>query len=49
MLNYLPIAGQAIQLVAEVVFSGLSDKFGRFPFLLLHSVRYFYRESMIFN
>ncbi|OJJ06289.1 hypothetical protein ASPVEDRAFT_87599 [Aspergillus versicolor CBS 583.65] len=37
MLNYLPIAGQAIQLVAEVVFSGLSDKFGRFPFLLLHS------------
>ncbi|KAL4812680.1 major facilitator superfamily domain-containing protein [Aspergillus spinulosporus] len=38
MLNYLPIAGQAIQLVAEVVFSGLSDRFGRFPFLLLHSV-----------
>ncbi|KAL4997489.1 major facilitator superfamily domain-containing protein [Aspergillus recurvatus] len=38
MLNYLPIAGQAIQLVVEVVFSGLSDRFGRFPFLLLHSV-----------
>ncbi|OJJ56431.1 hypothetical protein ASPSYDRAFT_134328 [Aspergillus sydowii CBS 593.65] len=37
MLNYLPMAGQAIQLVAEVVFSGLSDKFGRFPFLLIHS------------
>ncbi|KAL4745050.1 hypothetical protein BDW72DRAFT_199017 [Aspergillus terricola var. indicus] len=38
MLNYLPIAGQAIQLVAEVIFSSLSDRFGRFPFLLLHSV-----------
>ncbi|KAL6229785.1 hypothetical protein BDW75DRAFT_234930 [Aspergillus navahoensis] len=38
MLNYLPIAGQAIQLVAEVVFSGLSDRLGRFPFLLLHSI-----------
>ncbi|KAL4784378.1 major facilitator superfamily domain-containing protein [Aspergillus varians] len=37
MLNYLPIVGQAIQLVAEIVFGGLSDRFGRFPFLLLHS------------
>ncbi|KAL4946313.1 hypothetical protein BDV06DRAFT_234655 [Aspergillus oleicola] len=37
MLNYLPIAGQAIQLIIEVVFSGLSDRFGRFPFLVLHS------------
>ncbi|KAL2823548.1 major facilitator superfamily domain-containing protein [Aspergillus cavernicola] len=37
MLNYLPIVGQAIQLVAEVLFSSLSDRFGRFPFLLLHS------------
>ncbi|KAL4904226.1 hypothetical protein BDW74DRAFT_179313 [Aspergillus multicolor] len=37
MLNYLPIVGQAIQLVAEVIFSGLSDQYGRFPFLLLHS------------
>lgn len=38
-LNYLPIIGQAIQLVAEVLFSGLSDYFGvRLPFLLLHSV-----------
>ncbi|KAL3481043.1 major facilitator superfamily domain-containing protein [Aspergillus californicus] len=37
MLNYLPIIGQAIQLVAEILFSGLSDRFGRFPFLLLHS------------
>ncbi|KAJ5923575.1 Major facilitator superfamily domain general substrate transporter [Penicillium verhagenii] len=39
MLNYLPIAGQAIQLVAEILFSGFSDYFGtRLPFLLLHSV-----------
>lgn len=39
MLNYLPIIGQAIQLVAELLFSGFSDYFGvRLPFLLLHSV-----------
>ncbi|KAK1446836.1 major facilitator superfamily transporter [Colletotrichum cuscutae] len=39
MLNYLPIIGQAVQLVAELLFSGLSDYFGvRLPFLLLHSV-----------
>ncbi|KAJ5783421.1 uncharacterized protein N7518_009098 [Penicillium psychrosexuale] len=39
MLNYLPIAGQAIQLVAELLFSGFSDYLGtRLPFLLLHSV-----------
>ncbi|PYH41586.1 MFS general substrate transporter [Aspergillus saccharolyticus JOP 1030-1] len=38
MLNYLPIIGQAIQLVAEILFSGLSDFFGtRLPFLLLHA------------
>ncbi|OJJ31658.1 hypothetical protein ASPWEDRAFT_54770 [Aspergillus wentii DTO 134E9] len=38
MLNYLPIVGQAIQLVAEILFSGFSDYFGvRLPFLLLHS------------
>ncbi|KAJ6019623.1 hypothetical protein N7522_001690 [Penicillium canescens] len=38
MLNYLPIAGQAIQLVAELLFSGFSDYLGtRLPFLLLHS------------
>lgn len=38
MLNYLPIIGQAIQLVAELLFSGFSDYFGsRLPFLLLHS------------
>ncbi|KAH8878969.1 major facilitator superfamily transporter [Thozetella sp. PMI_491] len=38
MLNYLPIVGQAIQLVAELLFSGFSDYFGvRLPFLLLHS------------
>ncbi|KAJ9133251.1 Major facilitator superfamily transporter [Pleurostoma richardsiae] len=38
MLNYLPIIGQAAQLAAELVFSGLSDLFGvRLPFLLLHS------------
>ncbi|RAK95822.1 MFS general substrate transporter [Aspergillus ibericus CBS 121593] len=38
MLDYLPIIGQAIQLVAEVLFSGFSDYFGvRLPFLLLHS------------
>ncbi|KAL1852413.1 hypothetical protein Daus18300_012172 [Diaporthe australafricana] len=37
LLNYIPIAGQAIQLVAEVLFSGASDYFGkRLPFLLLH-------------
>lgn len=39
MLNYLPIAGQAVQLVAELLFSGFSDLLGvRLPFLLLHSV-----------
>ncbi|OHX00474.1 major facilitator superfamily transporter [Colletotrichum incanum] len=39
MINYLPIIGQAIQLVAELLFSGLSDYFGvRLPFLLIHSV-----------
>jgi hypothetical protein len=38
MLNYLPIIGQAIQLVGEIVFSGLSDRVGRFPLLLVHSV-----------
>ncbi|PVI01188.1 major facilitator superfamily transporter [Periconia macrospinosa] len=38
MLNYLPIVGQASQLVAELVFSGLSDYFRtRLPFLLIHS------------
>jgi len=38
MLNYLPIIGQAIQLIAELLFSGFSDYFGvRLPFLLLHS------------
>jgi sugar phosphate permease len=38
MLNYLPIIGQAIQLVCELLFSGFSDYFGvRLPFLLLHS------------
>ncbi|KAL3488340.1 major facilitator superfamily domain-containing protein [Aspergillus germanicus] len=37
MLNYLPIIGQAIQLVGEIVFSGLSDRIGRFPLLLVHS------------
>ncbi|KAJ5757737.1 uncharacterized protein N7511_006431 [Penicillium nucicola] len=38
MLNYLPIAGYAIQLVAELLFSGFSDYLGaRLPFLLLHS------------
>ncbi|PYH91853.1 MFS general substrate transporter [Aspergillus ellipticus CBS 707.79] len=38
MLDYLPIIGQAIQLVAEILFSGFSDFFGvRLPFLLLHS------------
>ncbi|KAJ5733589.1 Major facilitator superfamily domain general substrate transporter [Penicillium malachiteum] len=38
MLDYLPIAGQAIQLVAELLFSGFSDYFGvRLPFLLIHA------------
>ncbi|KJR86226.1 uncharacterized protein SPSK_02262 [Sporothrix schenckii 1099-18] len=38
MLNYLPIIGQAIQFVAEILFNGFSDYFGvRLPFLLLHS------------
>lgn len=38
LLNYIPIAGQAVQLVAEVLFSGASDYFRkRLPFLLLHS------------
>lgn len=41
MLNYLPIAGQALQLTAELLFSGFSDYLGtRLPFLLLHSVRH---------
>lgn len=40
MLNYLPIIGQASQLVAELLFSGFSDYFRtRLPFLLLHSVQ----------
>lgn len=40
MLNYLPIIGQAVQLVAELLFSGFSDLTGqRLPFLILHSVR----------
>lgn len=39
MLNYLPIIGQAIQFVAEILFNGFSDYFGvRLPFLLLHAV-----------
>ncbi|KAJ5730429.1 uncharacterized protein N7483_004937 [Penicillium malachiteum] len=39
MLDYLPIAGQAIQLVAELLFSGFSDYFCvRLPFLLIHAV-----------
>lgn len=39
MLNYIPIAGQALQLVCELLFSGFSDLLGvRLPFLLLHSV-----------
>jgi hypothetical protein len=47
MLNYLPIVGQAIQLVAELLFSGFSDYLGvRLPFLLLHSVRYALRSSI---
>lgn len=38
MLNYMTIAGQAIQLVAVVLFGGASDYFHqRLPFLLLHS------------
>ena len=38
LLNYLPIAGQASQLLAELLFSGFSDYFRtRLPFLLLHS------------
>ncbi|CAG9950431.1 unnamed protein product [Clonostachys rosea f. rosea IK726] len=38
MLNYLPIIGQAVQLVAELLFSGFSDLTGqRLPFLVLHS------------
>ncbi|PMD33348.1 MFS general substrate transporter [Hyaloscypha variabilis F] len=38
LLNYLPLIGQAIQLVCELGFSGLSDFFGtRLPFLLAHS------------
>ena len=47
MLNYLPIAGQAIQLVAELLFSGFSDLLHtRFPFLLLHSVSRSYAGMM---
>ncbi|TDZ18220.1 Pantothenate transporter FEN2 [Colletotrichum orbiculare MAFF 240422] len=38
MLNYLPIAGQGVQLVSELLFSGFSGYFGvHLPFLLLHS------------
>ncbi|KAK7425027.1 hypothetical protein QQZ08_008303, partial [Neonectria magnoliae] len=38
MLNYLPMIGQAAQLVAEIVYSGASDYFrSRLPFLYLHS------------
>ncbi|EFX02194.1 pantothenate transporter [Grosmannia clavigera kw1407] len=38
MLNYLPIIGQAVQFVAEILFNGFSDLLGaRLPFLLLHS------------
>lgn len=48
MLNYLPIAGQAIQLVAEILFSGFSDYLGtRLPFLLLHSVSDYWSPSGI--
>ncbi|KAF4810021.1 Pantothenate transporter FEN2 [Colletotrichum siamense] len=39
MLNYLPIAGQGLQLISELLFSGFSGYFGvHLPFLLLHSV-----------
>lgn len=39
MLNYLPIIGQAAQLVAEVLYSSASDYFRtRLPFLFLHAV-----------
>ena len=39
MLNYLPIIGQAAQLIAELLFSRLSDHFQtRQPCLVLHSV-----------
>lgn len=38
-VNYLPIAGQGIQLVVQLVSCGLSDWTGkRLPFLLFHSV-----------
>ncbi|KAK7746405.1 hypothetical protein SLS53_002364 [Cytospora paraplurivora] len=38
MLNYIPIIGQAISLVATVIISGASDLcHKRLPFLLLHS------------
>ncbi|KAM5349416.1 hypothetical protein ACJ41O_005921 [Fusarium nematophilum] len=38
MLNYLPIIGQAAQLLAEIVYSSASDYFrSRLPFLYLHS------------
>ncbi|KAI8183468.1 hypothetical protein K4K52_008689 [Colletotrichum sp. SAR 10_76] len=38
MLNYLPIAGQGLQLISELLFSGFSGYFGvHLPFLLLHS------------
>ena len=37
-LNYSPIGGQAIQHVAEIVFSSISDRFNtRLPPLLVHS------------
>lgn len=48
MLNYLPIIGQAVQLVAELLFSGFSDLLGqRLPFLLLHAVRSEYHSSSL--
>lgn len=50
MLNYLPIAGQALQLVAELLFSGFSDYLGtRLPFLLLQSVSDYHLEKLNTN
>lgn len=51
MLNYLPIAGQALQLVAELLFSGFSDYLGtRLPFLLLQSASdYYHLEKLNTN